>query len=315
MSAIIDRLLASDEPCIRYKTVVNVLGKKPGSLREEVKNSARVTALLSERDAAGEIPLHPYAKWCGAHWVLPILADLGYPAGDESLVPLREQVYGWLLAEDHLRRVKAVNGRWRRCGSQEGSALSALLTLGLDDDRTPRLAEGLMKWQWPDGGWNCDRRPEAAKSSFHETLLPMRALALYAKRLGDRRAKESAMRAADVFLKRRLFKRLRDGEIMCPRFVEFHYPSYWHYDVLAGLKALAEMGLIGDKRCADALDLVESKRLADGGFAAEARFWHTGPRPKTGRSTVKWGVTGRTRMNEFVTVDALYVLRAAGRAI
>lgn len=43
------------------------------------------------------MPHHPYSKWYGAHWILVTLADLGYPPGDQGLVPLREQVYGWLL--------------------------------------------------------------------------------------------------------------------------------------------------------------------------------------------------------------------------
>ena len=39
--------------------------------------------------------------------------------------------------------------------------------------------------------------------------------------------------------------------------------------------AMAEMDLLGDPRCAAALDLLESKRLADGGWPAEAKFYST----------------------------------------
>ncbi|MFJ2666394.1 hypothetical protein ACIO14_18795 [Nocardia fluminea] len=56
-----------------------------------VLGSERVRRLLSERVADGTLPFHPYnAKWRGAHWVLVALAELGYPAGDESLAPLCE---------------------------------------------------------------------------------------------------------------------------------------------------------------------------------------------------------------------------------
>jgi hypothetical protein len=34
---------------------------------------------------------------------------------------------------------------------------------------------------------------------------------------------------------------------------------------------------------------------------------------RTGNSLVSWGGTGQNILNEFVTVDALYVLRTAGR--
>jgi len=141
----IEALLAADDPCIRWKVRVKVLGEDPGSagvraLQEEIRTCPRVRRLLSERDGEGQIPYHPYAKWHGGHWVLAALADIGYPPGDESLIPLRERVYAWLLSEAHVQGVPIVAGRARRCGSQEGNALYALLTLGLADERTDDLA-------------------------------------------------------------------------------------------------------------------------------------------------------------------------------
>jgi len=99
MKDIIDKLLNSDEPSVRFKVLVNVLGRKPElteikKLQREIKSSPRVKLLLSERGKDGKIPVNPYKKWYGAHWVLASLADIGYPSGEGSLVPLREQVYG-----------------------------------------------------------------------------------------------------------------------------------------------------------------------------------------------------------------------------
>ena len=321
---VVQRLLEAREPAIRYRARTAVLGEDPNcpSLRKlqgQVGMCPRVRALLSERTPEGEIPYHPYSKWYGAHWVLSALTELGHPAGDESLLPLREQVYAWLLSPDHIRGVRVIRGRARRCASQEGNALWAMLKLGLEDDRAERLAENLLKWQWPDGGWNCDDRPEAVNSSFHESLIPLRALALYGRLRGSEEALQAARRAADVFLKRKLFRRQRDGSVMNKRFLLLHYPCYWRYDILFGLKVMAEAGFIADPRCAEALDLLESKRLGDGGFPAEERLYHTQPgktasgRWRTGRSLVDWGGVSKRRMKEFVTADALYVLGAAGR--
>ena len=86
-----------------------------------------------------------------------------------------------------------------------------------------------------------------------------------------------------------------------------------HYDILFGLEVMAEAGFIGDERCHDALDLLESKRLPDGGFPAEKKYYRVTENKMSGRSLVDWGGTGRKRMNEFITADALYVLREAGR--
>ncbi|MHB1357228.1 MAG: prenyltransferase/squalene oxidase repeat-containing protein [Anaerolineae bacterium] len=318
MSGLLDQLSDSCEPSIRYKARVLLAPQLPPAdeiliLREAVRTSERVRLLLSERTPEKTIPLSPYNKWRGAHWVLMLLAELGYPFGDDSLIPMREQVLGCWLAEEHYKSVRYLEGRARRCASQEGNACYALLSLGLADTRVDTLIERLIKWQWPDGGWNCDKRPEAHNSSFHESLIPLRALALYARLTGNVPARQAAEQAADVFLKRQLYKRQSDSAVIRDAFIRLYYPSYWHYDVLFGLKVLAEAGFIHDPRCNEALDLLESKRTPDGGFPAEGRHYSTAPSRGSGRSLVEWGPVSKRTMNPFVTVDALWVLKQAGR--
>lgn len=332
---IIDRLLKSPEPSIRYKARVLVLGESRKSrmtvkLRQEIKSSVRVDRLLKNRDSNGHIKpaMHAYKKWSGAHWVLATLADIGYPH-DKSLKPVIDQVMNTWLDPVYLesmvmkksipcwedRAVPVINGRARRCGSQQGNALYSTLTLGFIDERTDKLAELLMKWQWPDGGWNCDRRPGASHSSFWESIIPLRALSLYAGIAGSKKAKAAAKRAAELFLKKKLYKKQSDGQVMNPQFMKLHYPLYWRYDILHGLKIMAETGFIRDKRCNDALDLLEDRRLADGGWPVEARFYQSRDPKLGGYDRVDWGKVDRKTSNEWVTVDALYVLTAAGRKI
>ena len=320
LGKIIQQLLDSGEPSVRFKVRVGVLGEEPDSkdirkLREEIRRSPRVRQLLSRRDKNGRIePVRQvYRKWFGAHWVLPALADLGYPPGDKKLQPVFDQVFDCWLADWTTTGVEIINGRARRCGSQQGNALYAALALGRKDNRIHRLAELLMRWQWPDGGWNCDRNPKAHVSSFHESILPLRALSLYARVTGSRKAAAAAKRAAELFLCRKLFKRRRDGKVMDPDFVLLHYPCYWHYDVLMGLKVMAETGFIRDPRCKDALDLLESKQLPGGGWAAEGRFYRAANTMQSNSDLVPWGPVGRKKTNEWITADALTVLAASGR--
>ena len=141
----------------------------------------------------------------------------------------------------------------------------------------------------------------------------MRGLAAYAAVSGDVEAGRAAERAAEVFLERRLFKRRSDGRVINPEFTKLHYPLYWHYDVLGGLKALAELGRSRDPGCVDALAVLESKRLPDGGWPAEARYYKQSSTVALGNDDVDWGGTSTRRMNPWVTVDALAVLRASGR--
>jgi hypothetical protein len=314
----LDALLNSPEPSVRYRTRVQILGEGEDVpalhlLRQEIGPSGRVRQLLSQIDGSGRLGPHAYSKWTGAHWTLASLADLCYPPGDADLIPLREQVYEWLLSERHQRGIKTIDGRVRRCASQEGNAVYYLLALGIADERTDELATRLKSWQWPDGGWNCDKNPAAVNSSFMESLIPLRGLALYARLTGDRESLEAAQRAAAVFLRRRLFRRQADGSIIRDDFVLVHYPCYWHYDILFSLKVLAEAGMIMDERCHDALGLLEAKQLPDGGFPAEAKYYQARGQARSGRSLVDWGGTGKRRMNEWVTLDALYVLKEAGR--
>lgn len=302
------------------------------ALQKEIRGSPRVRALLSHGGQLGRpgTTRRVYYKWQGLHWVLASLADLGYPRGDEGLHPIRDRVLDVWLGPSYFREFAAsteaagyqgrgvplVRGRYRRCASQQGNALHSITTLGIADERTDALVERLLHWQWPDGGWNCDRNPAADTSSFMETLLPMLGLAAHARERKDARAAGAVRKAAEVFLRRRLFKRVSDGRVIHADFVALHYPRYWHYDFLGGLKAIAEIGLIGDARCADALDLLERRRLPDGGWPAEKRYYAVSRSAmKANADYVDWGGTSRTRMNEWVTVDALAVLRSAGRPL
>ncbi len=324
MPDVIDKLLASDEPSIRYKVRSRVLGETEDSLadlRREIKDSPRVRALLSNRDESGRIfrQNQTYKKWKGAHWVFAHLADIGYPKGDPELIPMRDQVLDFSMGFIVRRKFtegewpSRLNGRARFCASLPGNALFSTVALGLMNERCHDFAELLIKTQWPDGGWNCDKNPEAATSSFWESLIPLRALSIYGKTTGDAKALEAAGRAAELFLRRRLFRRISDGEVMNPQFTRLHYPCYWRYDILFGLKVMAEGGFISDPRCADSLDLLESKRLPDGGWPAEERFYAV-TKDLSGRGeTVSWGKVSKTRMNEWVTADVLFVLSAAGR--
>jgi len=328
---VIDALLGSKEPSISWKVQTECLGEDPSSaemvrLGEEVRRSPRVRSMLLCYDRLGKP--NAYAKWQGAHWILSTLSDIGYPPGDRKLIPLRDRVLDTWLAprfytEFEARSKKEVyskegvpvmQGRYRRCASQQGNSLYFLARLGLENERSEELVERLLHWQWPDGGWNCDKDPTADTSSFMETLFPMLGLGLYARTHHDKAAAKASERAREVFLRRHLFRRVADGRVINREFVLLHYPLYWHYDILAGLKAMARTGAIGDPRCKEALDLLEQKRLPDGGWPSESRYYTVKPDEiEPHADYVDWGGTSVRKMNEWVTVDALYVLASAGR--
>ena len=327
-------MLRSPEPSVRWRTRVRVLDEPRSTprvrrLEEEVRRSPRVARLLTRSTfptragSSGGI----YRYYQGIHWALAALGDLGYPPEDPSIRPLLDRAlamwthprFEWTPSAFGAESgpaegvVRWIAGRYRRCASQQGNALLYATRLAPGDARAPRLAALLERWQWEDGGWNCALSPNAHVSSFMETLTPMRGLAAYAASSGSSTARRAAERAAELFLARRLFRRRTNGQPMRSDFLRLHYPLYWHYVLLGGLKGLAELGRLGDDRCREALDWLEGRELPGGGWPADARYYRVSPQYRFGCEYVDWGAPSRKRRNDWVTTDALYVLHAAGR--
>ena len=308
-------LLRSPEPAIRHAALVELLDRSaedPEALAawSAIPDGPIVRALLAGQAPDGSFGVHAYAKWRGAHWRLVALMDLGAPVDLPGLEAAYDTVLDW-LGPAHEARVPVIDGRARRCGSQEGNALAVGVQLGrLGDPRVRRLAANLVRWQWPDGGWNCDVRPAATHSSFNESCPPLLGLARFATATGDAAARAAADRAAEFFLRHRVVFSEWSGELAHPTFGVLHYPPFWHFDMLAGLRALAAAGRVTDARASDALDFLGSMRRSDGTWQAGGRWWR---RPGSAGANVEvadWGGRGPSAP---MTLSALRVLKAAGR--
>src|SRR5262245_13388491 len=167
----VEWLLGSDEPAIRALTRRDVLGEASGEDGESILDGPRVTALLSGQQDDGGFGGDPYRKWTGAHWRLISLVELSAPPSDPRVAAMAERVLTWISRGLKQSAVVVEDGPTRSHGSVQGNALGACCRAGLaDDPRSERLAEALISWQWPDGGWNCDLQATGRRSSFHETL-------------------------------------------------------------------------------------------------------------------------------------------------
>jgi len=181
----IEWLLQSEDPSVRYFTLTNLLSKPEKSpdvekTRRLIPSGPRVRTLLEGQKSDGGFGVHPYQKWTGAHWRLVSLVELGVPSEFKPAVRATNLVLKWLLGEAHLGNIPRINGRFRRCASQEGNALAVCSRLGLAEDaRVVKLAESLVGWQWTDGGWNCDHNPDADHSSVNESLSTLWGLLEY----------------------------------------------------------------------------------------------------------------------------------------
>jgi hypothetical protein len=250
--------------------------------------------------------VHPYRKWQGAFWRLASLVDLGVDPRRPGISDAAEQSLAWLSSPSRLSRIhkRVIEGRVRRCASQDGLGLYLCLRVGMrGDGRLERLAESLVETQWPDGGWNCDVRPAAAHSSVNETWGPILGLHEYG-------ADEGSARGIEFILAHRVVFSHTTGEPMHPRIVDLHYPPYWHYDLLVGLRTLLLAGALDDSRAIDALDMLESKRQPDGSWRVEGRWWKRPGSKGSNVEVVDWGEMA----DEILTECAQEVLVAAERA-
>ena len=280
------RFLSSDDPAVR---------RLAGDEGADVMESRRVQTLL-------EFPLdvHPYRKWWGTHWRLVALADLGVPPDTPEVEPGMERELAWMLSAAHRKSGKVVDGLMRRCASLEGNALYSASRLGYaSDDRVATLAQWLAEWQWPDGGWNCDIEASGRRSSFHETVTPALGLAAYHAAMGDSEALKSVQRSAELLLEHDLFRSMRTGRPIHPSWTKPHYPAYWHYDILQGLRLLDAVGMSDDPRAKGAFELLEGARRPDGRFSGPAWF------SDRTRDAVDWG---RGADNEILNLRAEQIL-------
>jgi len=304
-------LLASPEPGVRAQARRDLLDQPAAEDERAALDGPKVSALLAGQRPDGGFGGHPYRKWGGVHWRLVSLVELGVPAGEPRVLAAADRVLSWLTGGPHRRSGKEIDGLTRICASLEGNALGACCRLGLaGDPRVELLARALVGWQWPDGGWNCDQRASGRRSSFHETLPPAWGLHEYCQATGADWAKLASGRAAELLLEHRLFRSLRDGRVIDRRWLALHYPPYWHYDVLQALLVLSRMGLAGDPRAGDALDVVERLRPPDGRWRPGGSWWRLGGQGSGPAEVVDWGRDGASEM---LTLNALRVLRSGGR--
>jgi hypothetical protein len=155
----------------------------------------------------------------------------------------------------------AANGRWEHDGQRyfegevepciNGRVVASGAYFGVD---VAPLVDRLLSEQLPDGGWNCEPSP---RSSFDTTINVIEGLMSFPRAAG------ALAGAEEYLLARGLFRRLSTGEVVDPGYLEFAFPYYWHYDVLRALDYFRRRDR-PDPRLAPAIDVVRSKRQADG---------------------------------------------------
>jgi hypothetical protein len=274
---VMDWLMEGDVS-IRWQTMRDLLGMPEAKWRPVQRRVAKEgwgRQLLDRRDPAGTWGGGIYApKWTSTTYTLLALRHLGLPrntrAAGQGARLIADKELGPLTGKDFSGRLDNLD----LCIT--GMDLSLLATFAPSDDRIEPIVGCLLRRQMADGGWNCAaRRHKAHHSSLHTTINVLEGLADYARYGGKAAAgavADSAERAREFILEHRLFKSDKTGQVIHPRFTRFYFPPRWQWDVLRGLDYLRDVGSPRDKRIRDAIDLLRSKRLADGCWALEDHY-------------------------------------------
>ena len=76
-------------------------------------------------------------------------------------------------------------------------------------------------------------------------------------------------RGEEYLLERKLFRRKSTGEVVDPAWLQFSFPTRWHYDVLRGMEYFQVAGDRPDRRLDEAIHLLRSKQQSDGTWLLE----------------------------------------------
>jgi hypothetical protein len=214
-----------------------------------------------ERGEDGRMTSQP---WTATSWSLSLLRIFGLdpdsPEAKSAVALVRE------------------NSRWDHDGQRffDGEVEPCIngLTVAVGSyfgEEVSGIVDRLLGEQMDDGGWNCEQENGSVRGSFHTTIAVLEGLLEYEWTVrSSPDVGEARSRGEQYLLERRLLRRLSDGEVVDRTWKRFHFPPWWHYDVLRGLDYLARAGVDPDDRVEEGLDLVEAGRRDDGRWTRSA---------------------------------------------
>lgn len=284
--SVLDWMLESD-PSIRWQALRD-LADAPADLvaveRARVTTEGWGARLLALQGEDGQ--------WAGGAYFPARSDDSDGPDqsadGDDGAQPWTATAYSLLLLRDlgvdprseQVRRAVALvrdNCRWEEggqpffTGEVEPCINGMTVALGayFDQDVDAVVAR-LLGEQLDDGGWNCWTQYGSVRSSFATTINVLEGLLAHERATGGSAESIAARRRGEEYLlERRLFRRRSTGEVVDPAWLQFSFPTRWHYDVLRALEYFRAAGDPPDPRAGEAVGVLRSKQQPDGTWLLE----------------------------------------------
>jgi hypothetical protein len=177
------------------------------------------------------------------------------------------------------RAVKLVRGHchWEHAGQPFFSGevepcingRTVMLGIYFDQD-VDGIVTRLVSEQLKDGGWNCEAERGSIRSSFATTINVLEGLLAHERATGGSAECIAARRRGEEYLlERKLLRRKSTGEIVNPAWLQFSFPTHWHYDALRALEYFRSVGDKPDQRLDEAITLLRSRQQPDGTWLLE----------------------------------------------
>jgi hypothetical protein len=287
--AVLGWLLEGD-PSIRWKVLRDLEGAAPDAVareRAKVATQGWGARLLAAQGPDGRWGGGDYTpKWTSTTYTLLALHWMGLPSGHPAAIAGCTRLWEW-------------QAKQRR---PETCIMSMLVLIssshGYDDQAVAAAVDWLRQQQLDDGGWNCRTLTDRSKhGSFHTSISALDALNAYSHRHPEDHTTVEQQRGRDFFLRHRLYKSHRTGEVAIPASVRFPLLPQWHFDVLRGLEHFAAVAAPADPRLEDAVGVIRRAQRGDGRWPTYA--------PHQGKAWFTMEARGPSRWN---TARALRVL-------
>jgi hypothetical protein len=176
MNDTIQWLLGSDEPWIRYRTLVDLLDRPEGdaevqAARAEMLAHPQVQALIAVAGAHGEKPLTRHNDAGHPLYAFSTLADFGVRADDPGIAPCIETVLAHQSAEGAFQTLVNIpthfggsgQERWSWMACDAPTLLYVLLACGLESDHRVQRAAAHLAGLVDENGWRCRADSELGK--------------------------------------------------------------------------------------------------------------------------------------------------------
>ncbi len=314
-----DWLLETDNPSVRYFTLVDLLGESPDDkdvkkAKKAIYESQVVRAILAERaDGLWGDPARYYLdKYRGTSWQLLILAELGVTGENRGLDTACEYILG--NAQDRESGGFAIHSGAGGGGRHNevipcftGNMVWALARLGYGgDERVRNAAKWITDYQrFDDGidepadGWPYDKFEVCwGRHTCHMgAVKALKALSVLPK---NKNTLKTINAGVEYMLKHAIFRQSHDlSKIAKPGWLRFGFPLMYQTDALEIACILSGLGC-RDKRMQETMDVILSKQDGSGRWKLENTF------------NGKWivDIEEKAKPSKWITLNALRAIKS-----